>query len=252
MIEILSGRKTGQAIVTLGVGSKYQTNWELYALPSLKLYCEKNSLGLYLQNENLDNSPLRKKIQWQKLLLPNVLKKEFNFISEFCYIDTDIIVNPNSPSIFSYNDKRLALVSQFYNLPFDLNLILRRIAFYRHNYLSKDYPLDSSLFMSIKQIFDYHDLNPQPNYACTGFIMGSVLEHGDKMWDIYHKYNANIQSLTDGGEEPIVNYEFQNQFEINWLPYKFQALWLYEMAAYYPFLYENLENTNWINKCVKA
>ena len=45
-----------------------------------------------------------------------------------------------------------------------------------------------------------------------------------------------------------------NNFEVNWLDYKYQAIWLYEMAAYYPYLYlkDNQNNFDWISKCIQT
>ena len=252
MIEILSGQKTKKAIVTLAIGGSFEDQWRKNSLPLLLEYCKNHKLGLYLQNSSLDSQKVKKKLQWQKLLLANELKINFSFIEEFCYIDTDILVNKNAPSVFASTNGKLSLVSQFNNLPFELDLILRRIAFYRHNFLSKSYPLDSSLFMSVQQIYDFHKLTPQPDYACTGFFAGNIEEHSEPMNDIYHDYPSSISTLTEGGDEPIINYEFQNQFEINWLPYQFQALWLYEMAAHYTFLYENIDKLELIKNCVEA
>jgi len=252
MIEILSGQKTKKAIMTLAVGGSFEDQWRKNSLPTLLEYCKKHNLGLYLQNTSLDVQKIKKKLQWQKLLLAREIKQNYEYIEEFCYIDTDILVNKNAPSIFDSTNDKLSLVSQFNNLPFELDLILRRIAFYRHNFLSKSYPLDSSLFMTVKQIYDFHELSPQPDYACTGFFAGNVEEHSKPMNDIYYNYPASILTLTDGGDEPIINYEFQSQFEVNWLPYKFQALWLYEMAAHYTFLYEDIEAFDLIKKCIEA
>lgn len=252
MIEILSGAKSKQAIVTLAVGEVYEKNWKEFAFPSLTDYCRSHNIGLYLQNKNLDTQHVKKKITWQKLLLAHEIRKNFSYIEEFCYIDSDVIVNKFSPSIFSSNDGKLAMVSQFEELPFDLNMILRRIAFYRNRFISKKYPLDSSLFMSIEDIYNFHKLTPQKDYACAGFFMGNVTEHSLPMSEIFYSYDANVSTITDGGDEPILNFEFQNQFEINWLPYKFQALWLYEMAAYYPFLYESSTDNNLAVKCIES
>lgn len=252
MIEILSGQKSKKALVTLAIGGSFESQWRSNSLPLLQDYCGYHNLGLYLQNSNLDPEKKKKKLQWQKLLLPNELKDNFTYVEEFCYIDTDVLVNKDSSSVFSFSNGDMCLVSQFNNLPYDLNIVLRRIAFYRHNYLAKEYPLDSSLFMSIKQIYEYHSLEPQLDYACTGFFMGNIEDHSSKLKDIYFKYPATISTLTDGGDEPIINYEFQKQFEINWLPYQFQALWLYELAAFYPFLYQDLNNHELILKCVET
>lgn len=252
MIEILSGHKSKKAIVTLAIGDDFESNWRNKSLPLLRDYCKRHNLGLYLQNRSLDSQKIKKKLQWQKLLLPFELKNNFRYIEEFCYLDTDILVNNYAPSVFTFSSREMALVSQFNNLPYNLDLVLRRIAFYRHNYLSRKYPLDSSLFMNIKQIYEYHKLEPQQDYACTGFFMGNIEAHSEKLKNIYFKYPSTILTLTDGGDEPIINYEFQKQFKINWLPYQLQALWPYEMAAQYPFLYQDLDNNELILKCVET
>lgn len=252
MIEILSGQKSKKALVTHALGGTFELQWRRNSLPLLLDYCNSHNLGLYLQNKNLDVQQPKKKLQWQKLLLPNELKNNFGYIDEFCYIDTDILVNKYASSVFSFSNGELCMVSQFNNLPYNLNLVLRRIAFYRNKYLSKHYPLDSSLFMNINQIYEYHNLEPQSDYGCTGFFMGNIQEHSEKLKDIYFKYPATISTLTDGGDEPIINYEFQKQFEIKWLPYQLQSLWLYELAANYPFLYQDINDQDLVLKCVET
>ena len=252
MIEILSGQKSKKAIVTLAIGGDFESNWRNQSLPLLQEYCTRHNLGLYLQNSSLDSQKTKKKLQWQKLLLPIELKNNFKYIEEFCYIDTDVLVNNYGPSVFTFASEEIALVSQFNNLPYNLDIVLRRIAFYRHNYLSREYPLDSSLFMNIKQIYEYHKLEPQQDYACTGFFMGNIETHSEKLKDIYFKYPPTVLTLTDGGDEPIINYEFQKQFKINWLPYQLQAIWPYEMAAHYPFLYQDITNQELIMKCIET
>lgn len=252
MIEILSGQKSKKAIVTLAIGNDFESNWRNHSLPLLLDYCKKYNLGLYLQNSSLDQQKTKKKLTWQKLLLPIELKNNFHYIEEFCYLDTDVLVNNYGPSVFTFASGEMALVSQFNNLPYNLDIVLRRIAFYRHNYLSSEYPLDSSLFMTVKQIYEYHKLEPQQDYACAGFFMGNIEAHSEELKKIYFKYPSTVLTLTDGGDEPIFNYEFQKQFKINWLPYQLQALWLYEMAAFYPFLYQDLNNHELILKCVET
>lgn len=252
MIEILSGKSSHKAIVTLAIGDTYETNWRKNAYPSLIEYCKRHNLGLYLQNTSLDTQTLRKKITWQKLLLAQEIKNNFSYINEFCYIDSDVIANKFEESIFSSYDGKLALVSQFKNLPFNLNLVLRRIAFYRNWYFSSRYPLDSSLFMGVEEIYKYHNLTPQSDYACAGLFMGDVDQHSKPMKEIFESYDSTVYSITDGGDEPILNFEFQSRFAINWLPYKFQALWLYEMAAYFSFLYEPTTESDMILKCVES
>ena len=72
-----------------------------------------------------------------------------------------------------------------------------------------------------------------------------------KSW--FDKYTKDIDTLTGGGDEPILNYEFLNYGKIKWLDYKFQALWIYEISWKYPFLYNyGKKNTELIKECVEA
>ena len=41
----------------------------------------------------------------------------------------------------------------------------------RNRFYSKRYKLDSALFMNLKQIYKYHNLKPQKDYACSGVIV---------------------------------------------------------------------------------
>ena len=72
-----------------------------------------------------------------------------------------------------------------------------------------------------------------------------------KNW--FYKYKKNTNTLTGGGEEPIFNYEIFKTGKTKILDYKFQALWLYEIANKFPFLYEYKNQKNMIiKKCVQA
>ena len=106
--------------------------------------------------------------------------------------------------------------------------------------------------MGVQQIYEYHNLTPQPDYACTGFFTGTIDEHSEEMSKIYYNYPATIKTLTEGGEEPIINFEFQSKFKVKWLSYNFQALWIYEMAAHYPFLYKNISDIDLVSKCIET
>ena len=68
----------------------------------------------------------------------------------------------------------------------------------------------------------------------------------------FHKYNKEVFSITNGGDQTHLNYEIQNYNKVKWLDYKFQALWVYEMSNYYPFLYKNKNDTNLVLDCIRA
>ena len=52
--------------------------------------------------------------------------------------------------------------------------VMKSIAFNRHYNYSKKYPLESSIFMTPKEIFQYHKLKTFDDYVCTGFFIFNV------------------------------------------------------------------------------
>ena len=56
-----------------------------------------------------------------------------------------------------------------------------------------------------------------------------------KQW--FHKYTKNVYSITGGGDQTHLNYEIQSYGRVTWLNYRYQALWVFEMALYYSYLY---------------
>ena len=254
MIEVLSCRANGHALVTLAVGESYLEKWKNHASESWIAYCKAHGLGLYVQEENQELSGPSKKVTWQKLLIPQKLREQFSTVKTFCYLDSDIVINPQGENVFDYiNNLTLNLVSQVKGLPFNLKYAQKIISFYRHNYYSKDYPLDSAIFMTPEQIFSWHGFESFDNYACLGFFAGSIDQLATDLYGMYHSYSHDVVSLTDGGDEPILNFEFQSKYRINWLPYRFQAIWLFELATKYPFLYNPSHvNPRLIKECVNS
>lgn len=256
MKVLIEPGKTKNVIATLAIGDEYYQSWIRFAFPTWKKYCERYELGLIVCDTDLvqKESNKWKKRQWQKLLIGEYLKHNFSTINNVCYLDTDILINYIAPNVFDfYNSDTIGLVSLDKNLPYSRNSVLRRIAFLRHNYYDINYPLDSALFMSLKQVFEFHRLEIQEDYACTGFFIFNVAAHSEIMSTWFSKYDCNIESITDGGEQTHLNFELQNWGKISWLDYKFQALWLYEIAWKYPFLYDFGRNQKvLIRECIEA
>lgn len=253
MIEVVPLHGLGNAIVTLAVGDMYLENWEKNVSDGWIAYCKRHNLGLFIEEHSLDERNNAKKKQWQKLLVVERLAQKAPNVKTFCYLDSDIAINPQSRSIFDDIDsKKLNLVSQFKNMPFLVRRAQKMVSFHRHHFISKKYPLDSAIFMRPEEIFAFHGLPIFDDYACTGLIAGGTSQFARVFREIYEIYDKDVNSIT-GGDEPILNYEFLSRFEINWLPYEYQALWLFEMALNYPFLYSKEKiDSELVRKCVDA
>jgi hypothetical protein len=253
MIEIVAPGNSQLALVTLALGGTYLKSWQSYALPNWKLYCERNGLGLYLETNDRDQDIVPKKKQWQKMLLGEEVKRLNPNVRSLCYLDTDILVNPFAPNVFDYHKSgTVGLVSKFESLPYDRMTCLRRIAFLRRRYISDNYPLDSALFLDKDRLFTYQDLPIQFDYACTGLLLFDIGPVSEHLESVFSKYKMPIKSITDGGEEAHLNYEIQNNFNINWLDYRFQTFWTYEMSWKYPFLYRQNSDLELVGNCIKA
>jgi len=73
------------------------------------------------------------------------------------------------------------------------------------------------------------------------------------MANIFSRYDRNVDSITGGGEQTHFNYEIQANAKVSWFDYRFQAIWVFEMAWKYPFLYDYGRNNNeLIKQCIEA
>jgi hypothetical protein len=253
---ILEPGKSKNILATIAIGDEYYNSWKRYASSGWIKYCEVNNLGLVVFDEELlsRDDEFWKKATWQKMLMGETLKNSKLEVENVCFLYSDILINHKSPNVFDdYNSETIALVSQMNNMPYVPEEAKRRLAFLRHTHYDNKYPLDSALFMSLKQIFEHHNVPVQPDYGCMGFFVFNVKNHSSVMKSWFQKYDRNVDSMTGGGDEPHINYEMQNWGKISWLDYKFQALWTYEIAIKYPFLYSfGRDNELLIRECIEA
>lgn len=247
---------SGNILSTVAIGGKYLDSWEANAFPGWAEYCLKYGLGLIVFHEEMleKESEVWKKANWQKLLIGRALREAGIMVNNVCYLDTDILISPLAPNVFEgYDEETICLVSQIHGLPQPLHQTLRRLAFLRHTYWDSKYPLDSALFMSPEQIFEFHGVPPHDDYVCTGFYIFNVDNHGELQYGWFDKYQKGVQSLTGGGEEPHLNHELMSWGKLSWLPYEFQALWTYEVAWRYPFLFNvGRGNEELVRECIEA
>ena len=254
MIVLRSPLTTKNFLVTIAIGETYLFSWETYAKHQWLSYCERYDLGLIVIDEDIANNEVEtwKKPTWQKLLIGKYLSEKNVDVDSVCYLDSDIFISPYAENVFvGYDKQRIGLVSLGNNIPYDRDRTLKAIAYNRHNYYSTDYPLDSALFLSPDQHYLHHDMEPQEDYACMGFILFNIEQHSSVMVDWFRKYKSDVYSITNGGDQTHLNYEIQRYGLVQWYNYRFQAIWVYEMASKYPFLYR-CNDVELIKSCLEA
>ncbi len=171
----------GNYIVSIAIGKDAKKNWIKYVKYNWLQYCKKNGIGLIMFFDELieKDNDFWKKATWQKLLIGEKLSEHKINVNNVCYLDIDILINNElSPNIFEFHkNDYITVVSQRKRLNLNLQNTLKNIAFNRHYYYSKKYPLDSALFMSPKEIFEYHKfkLNKKilllDEYFCAGLFI---------------------------------------------------------------------------------
>lgn len=256
MQVLIEPGKTKDVLVTIAIGASHYSAWAEYALPTWRQYCERHDLGLIVFDADLisRDSKIWKKATWQKLLIGQTLQREMPAVRNVCFLDTDILVNYTAPNVFDgYDPTTIGLVSVHHNLPYPRDQALCHMAFLRNKYYDASYPLDSSLFLSIKRLYEIHGLPPQKDEACMGFILFNAHNHALVMSEWFAKYDREIVSVTGGGDQTHANYEMQSWGKISWLEYRWQAMWTYEMAWKYPFLYSTgRTDKKLIRECIEA
>lgn len=244
-------------IVAAAIGKKSIDEWKQFSLKGWLSYCKKNDIGLLVFHDYIikKSNKFWKSATWQKHLFGKYILENISYIENICLLDLDILINPYSPNIFNYLEKnKISVISHLKNLPYSNseNIIRRKVAFYRHNFYSRRYPLDSSLTMSNKEVFNFHGFRDPGDYFCFGVFMFNLKKYANFIAKTYYNYKPKARSLT-AGNEPFINYEVQTKCKVKWIDYKFQTYWLYDLVEKYPFLYEYKTKKNVIiKKCVEA
>ncbi len=251
-----SGKKKNY-LVTIAIGKKYFDVWKKFCYPTWSIYCKKNNLGLIVIDKYLIDKSHKnfKKATWHKWLIGSSLLNQNIKVDNVCSIDSDFLINPFSPNIFyKYNENKFGLVSKRKQLPyFSRENTLKRISFFRNRYYSSSYPLDSAIFISLKDLYSYHKFKVQNDEACSGLIIFNVKKHSKMMKKWFHLYDKNTKSITGDGDQTHTNYHILKTKKVQWLDYRFQALWQLEMANFYPFLYQKeFANKKNISSCIEA
>lgn len=242
-IKLYTSAKFKNWLVTIAIGEEYLNRFETYILPLVSKYAEINGLGLACVVEDIDkeySEKIRnKKKTWQKFLVPYALSKLVESAVNICYFDSDILFNPYGKNLFEYHDEsQISLVSQIYDLPGDEQIAKKIISFSRNKFYSDLYPLDSAIFMSTKQYYEFNGYKPFDDICCAGLYIANINNHEKGLRKIFCKYENTVDSITEGGDEPAFNFEIRSSFKTQNIPYEFQAIWNYEMAWKYRHLYK--------------
>jgi len=233
------------SLVCIAIGKKIYTHWKKFIFPSWEAYCKKNNLGLIVFKEELisKNNPEWKKPTWQRLLVGKKIKDNFPIIKNVCVMDIDIIINPTAPNIFdSINKDKINLTSLRNFIPFEYKSTIRKLAFFRKKFTNKNYPLDSFLNCDLKTLYQTDGLKPQRDELCVGVMAFNLKKFSQILYDWFFYFKKEKLVTNFGGCQNQVAFKILSNNYCNLLNYKFQAIWVFEIAARFPLILKKLKN----------
>jgi hypothetical protein len=240
--EVFCGDKqTSRWILSTAIGGSYLERWKSTAYKSWLSYGSKHDIGIAIATKEIfEGSQPPRNGSWQKMLLTKVFSNRLGRDIRCALMDTDLFVSPLSSNIFdAVPSGKIGVVSQEFGIPYERVRLRSRIGFLRREFMDKSFPLSSLLNASPTEVMRSAGLQCSlNNYFCAGLIVLDSKTHGDifERWYVSAPDDEAYRSV-GAWEEPWLNFCVQSSPDLYWLDYKWHALWLFEVASYYPFLY---------------
>lgn len=228
-----------KAIVTLAIGKPYEAMFDKYCKSLWAAYAKKHGFDLIVITEHLDDSPrsLARNPSWQKCLIFNDARvKQYDRV---VWVDSDILINPNSPDITA-------------GVPFGKIGVVDEAATPTRDdlqvYLDRpNKPQNSAMAEYLRTAFDptnyYKEFGLEGKFS--SIVQGGVIvlsrEHQELMERVYYKYEDKGPEWNY--EQRPLGYEIMTHGKEHWLSPKFNMTWVILKALSYPFLDSQLTLT---------
>jgi len=220
------------ALVTFVVGEEYADLFNIVK-HSWQIYADKCNADLIIVNDYIDYSSLKGRSPiWQKLLLANA--QQLNKYKTVCYLDSDIYINSESPSIFDNEISDKIGVVRHESIFYPHN---EKIHNKRHLKVWDVANRDAVTAGNIKTLFT----NYYSNYGLklddelkfnAGVLVFNPQLHGIFFENIYYKY---INDAFDQ-DQTAINYELITNNLYHEIDIRFNAQLGGIFSQNYPFL----------------
>lgn len=232
-----------KAIVTLAVGKRFSRMVNNFCRENWKFYAEKYGYDLIICEELWDNSDFGKSrcAAWQKCL---VLSQDWSQkYDRIVWVDTDIIINPNSPDITeNIPEEKIGAVDEF-SFPTKEKYQLALSRMYKHwenlgfnptiNYSAPEYYKNFGIECNFNEVVQ------------TGVLLLNPKIHKEVLEHVYYNYEEKGLNY----EMRPLSYEILNNNFQYWLNKRFNMHIQFLKALYYPYLLElDIQRPSFLNK----
>ena len=237
-----------KAIVTLAIGKPYEAMFEKNCQSLWSLYAKKHNFDLIVITDPLDRTPRAQSRTpaWQKCLIfsdPRV-----QHYDQVVWIDTDILINPNSPDVtVGVPIEKIGVVDEAATpSKDDLKLYLERFHDYFHSDATKASADPGEAPSQAMVEYLNYAFNPSAYYndfglagefesiVQTGVMVLSRRYHQELLEHVYYDYEDKGPEWNY--EQRPLGYEILTQKKEFWMPTKFNMTWVILKALMYPFL----------------
>ena len=245
---------TRHALVTTAIGGSYLQDFVEFSLPTWQMYAHRYGLGIIVFSDGSVSEETLGGLNgaWLKIQLPELVAQKFPQITRLALVDTDIIINPASPSVFDATPEGyVGLVPELSPEPSRDVESKKRLAFLRRKYYDSSYPLDSILFASLEQVYAEEGFEPLNDYFCSGLMVLDVA-----LSSHFSTWFEEAKNLDSGRavfwEQTFLNHRVLTHLPHHWLDRSFQVIWNLEMALFHPSLYQlgDLSNSEIAENCL--
>lgn len=236
--------KHKKAIVTLNIGEKLGERFKSLFLPAWELYGERYGITIVNITRTLDDSyrAASRSPAWQKLLVHRA--EEVSSFERIAWVDSDIMIRPDAPDIFSVVPHDKVGAVDDYASPNREDHAAMIDALYRKwdskgvPYISNRTPKEYYLNYGIDCTLD--------SVVQTGVMVYSPEIHGKLLEKVYESYEEGASPALNHEMHPL-SYELLAADMVHWISPKFNMQWSYYKQMYYPFLdnAKSLEVLRW-------
>ncbi len=222
-----------KALVTLAIGDRYLASYKRYCHETWSKYAKQHNLDIVVIETIIDDSP-RAQLRspaWQKCLV--LSHKNVKLYDQVAWVDSDILINPTSPSVFENVPLEMIGAVDLFATPNveDYRIWLEKF----YEYWTKN----GTSFINNVTPTDYHKNfgfeGEFQSVVQTGVLVLSPQYHSGLLEHVYNNYEDKGEARWNYEMRPL-SYEILTNELAYWLNPKFNMPWPYIKQFLYPFL----------------
>ncbi|TAN49179.1 MAG: hypothetical protein EPN26_11665 [Rhodospirillales bacterium] len=226
-----------QALVTIALGEDYIRLFQEKAEPGWKTYCDRHGFDLVVFEIALDDSPRAqaRSPSWQKCLI--LERPELAPYRQICWVDADIMIRPESPSVFAGVPEDMVGGVDAYAVP-NFSVYTDVLARMYDSWRSM-----GARFLDCPTPESFYTARGLPggvdSVMHAGVMVASPKHHAGLFRHVYDAYE-DVDGKATNYEWGPMSLEVMRRGLAHWIDYRFNLILSDQIEHHYRFLHRNL------------